>query len=163
MQFSITKNSLTINIALFHLLYCDTAFASTDVNELCVSAAAVLLTAQAGIHPLTPLNINYNDSNSCFMPLLISRTRIEDDFKEIWCPLFCNSFPLVHIFNNDLLPCWICVYVCFHVSILRLHSWCQYFKQHVSVVFVFSWLSVQFGVTSCGDCLSFLGFSLCVI
>lgn len=123
----------------------------------------VPLTAQAGIHPLTPLNLNYTDRNICFMPLLISRTRIEDDFKEIWCPLFCNSFLLVHIFNNDLLPSWICVYVCFYVSILRLHSWCQYFNQHVSVVFVFSLLSVQFGVTSCGDCFSFLGFSLYVI
>jgi len=82
-----TKNSLTINIPLFHFLYCDTAFASADAdysaNELCVSAAAVPLTAQAGIHPLTPLNLNHPDRNSCFMPLLISRTRIEDDFKEI--------------------------------------------------------------------------------
>lgn len=127
------------------------------VSELCLGSSC--------ISDCTSRNpsAHTSDRNSCFMPLLISRTRIEDDFKEIWCLLFCNSFPPVHIFNNDLLPCWICVHVCFSVSILRLHSWCQYFKQHVSVVFVFSWLSVQFGVTSCGDCLSFLGFSLCVI
>ncbi len=159
--FFTTKNSWTINIALFDFLYCDTAFVSADadyrVSELCLGSSC--------ISDCTSRNpsAHTSDRNSCFMPLLISRTRIEDDFKEIWCLLFCNSFPKVHIFNNDLLPCWICVHVCFSVSILRLHSWCQYFKQHVSVVFVFSWLSVQFGVTSCGDCLSFLGFSLCVI
>ncbi len=159
--FFTTKSILTIQIALFHFLYCDAAFVSADadyrVSELCLGSSC--------ISDCTSRNpsAHTSDRNSCFMPLLISRTRIEDDFKEIWCLLFCNSFPPVHIFNNDLLPCWICVHVCFSVSILRLHSWCQYFKQHVSVVFVFSWLSVQFGVTSCGDCLSFLGFSLCVI